>query len=389
MRAEMIEKIYTPFLCDVDILSQLKRDAEQTRRTVAQNIREILLKHYKDRIRENTQKKGGEAMRLVVKKEMLFTEQFIEYYISSLDIKPKSKETYKKGIKNFTAWLNTCGIASPTRADILDYKAALLQKYAACTVSSYLTAVKSFYTFLEGEKWYPNMAAGVKGAKHQKGFWKDALTAKQTKKILGSVDTATIEGKRNYALVNLLVRTGLRTVEAERANVEDIRSEAGEALLYIQGKGRDSKDAFVILTENTLRPVQEYLNERGKASETAPLFASISDRNHGGRLTVHSISRVVKQTLRASGHDTNRLTAHSMRHTAITLALLGGATVQEAQALARHQNINSTLIYAHNLSRIACAPERKIDALLAADHLALEDHFKGGIKGTPKAFSKN
>jgi integrase/recombinase XerC/integrase/recombinase XerD len=293
------------------------------------------------------------------------TEQIIKRYISSLDVKPRSKDTYRKGIKHFVEWLEAHDITSPSRADILEYKADMLKEYTACTVSSYLTAVKSFYTYLEGEKITPNIAAGIKGAKHQKGFRKDALTAKQAKEIISSIDTSTIEGKRNYALVNLLIRTGLRIVEAERANIEDIRSEAGEALLYIQGKGRDSKDAFVILTESTLKPIKEYLSARGKTQETAPLFASHSDRNNGGRLTTRSISRIAKEALRAAGYDDSRLTAHSMRHTAVTLSLLGGATIQEAQALARHQNINTTLIYAHNISRIANAPERKVDALLA------------------------
>jgi integrase/recombinase XerC/integrase/recombinase XerD len=163
----------------------------------------------------------------------------------------------------------------------------------------------------------------------------------------------------------LLVRTGLRTIEAERANIEDVRQEGGEALLYIQGKGRDSKDAFVLLTEATLKPIREYVRARGKTAPTDPLFTSHSDRNNGERLTTRSISRIAKGALREAGIDSDRLTAHSLRHTAVTLSLLGGASIQEAQSMARHKNINTTLIYAHNIDRISKAPERKIDALLA------------------------
>jgi len=293
------------------------------------------------------------------------TEQIIEQYISSLDVKPRSKEAYRKGVKHFIEWLNGRGVANPCRVDILDYKADMLKQYSACTVSSYLSAVKSFYTYLEGEKITPNIAAGVKGAKHQHGFRKDALTPKQAKEVICSIDTSTTEGKRDLALVNLLITTGLRTVEVERANIEDIRSETGEALLYIQGKGRDSKDAFVLLTDSTLTPIKEYLRARGKQPDTAPLFASHSDRNNGGRLTTRSISRIAKKALRSAGYDDSRLTAHSMRHTAVTLSLLAGASVQEAQALARHKNINTTMIYAHNINRIANAPERRIESLLA------------------------
>lgn len=55
--------------------------------------------------------------------------------------------------------------------------------------------------------------------------------------------------------------------------------------------------------------------------------------------------------MRNAGYDSDRLTAHSLRHTAITLSLKNGESLQEVQQFARHTNINTTLIYAHNLER--------------------------------------
>ena len=81
-------------------------------------------------------------------------------------------------------------------------------------------------------------------------------------------------------------------------------------------------------------------------------------------MTTRSVSRVVKEYLRKANLDDARLTAHSLRHTAITLSLLGGATPQEAKVMARHADINTTLIYAHNINRIKQAPEKKIDEIL-------------------------
>lgn len=288
----------------------------------------------------------------------------IELYIASLDVAPKSKTTYRKATKHFLEWFAAQSIETPTREDILNYKSDLMSKYKACTVSSYMSAVKSFFAFLEATGRYPNIAAGIKGAKATRGFKKDALSAAQALKVMNGIDRSTLEGLRDYALVNLLIRTGLRTIEAERADIGDIRAEAGESLLYIQGKGRDSKDAFVVLTEATAQPIREYLRARGRQTDNAPLFASCSDRNKGGRLTTRSISRIVKGALRAAGLDSERLTAHSLRHTAVTLSLLAGATIQEAQQLARHSSVNTTMIYAHNIDRIAKAPERRIDELL-------------------------
>lgn len=289
----------------------------------------------------------------------------IDRYIDSLDASPKSLETYRKSLKRFIEYLIVESIEEPTRNDILKYKQLLMQKYSACTVSSYMTAVRGLFTYLESERISPNVAKGVKGARKPKGFKKDALTIDQTRRLLSQVELDTIEGLRNYAIINLLVRTGLRTIEIERSNIGDIRQEGGEALLYIKGKYSDHNDAFVVLTATTLYPIQQYLKARAATDPTAPLFASHSDRNAGDRLTTRSISGIVKETMRKSGINSPRLTAHSLRHTAITFSLISGATIQEAQSFARHSNVNTTLIYAHNLDRIAKAPERKIDSLLA------------------------
>ena len=294
-------------------------------------------------------------------------EEIIERFINCLDAKPTTANTYRKALKQFIKWLLDNGIAEIGRADLLNYKRFLMANYTASTTSSYITAIKGLYKWLEAEKISPNIAGGIKGAKNAKGFKKDTLTPGQAKTILQSIERGTLDELRDYAIFNLLLRTGLRTIEIQRANIEDIRQEAGQALLYIQGKGRDSKDDFIILTAATLEPIRAYLNARGEQNGEAALFISLSKRNKGERLTVRSISRIVKNAMRAAGIDSNRLTAHSLRHTAITFSLLGGATLQEAQSLARHTSILTTTIYAHNINRLAAAPEAKIDRFLDAE----------------------
>lgn len=68
-------------------------------------------------------------------------------------------------------------------------------------------------------------------------------------------------------------------------------------------------------------------------------------------MSTRSISGIIKARLRSAGYDSERLTAHSLRHTAVTLSLLGGNSLQEVQQFARHSNIATTQIYAHNLDR--------------------------------------
>lgn len=290
----------------------------------------------------------------------------IDRFLLAHDIKPKSKETYRRALRQLFTYLETEGVTRPTRETLIAYKAYLIdKKLSAYTVSAYIIAVRKMFQWTESEHLYANIASQIKGQKKPKGFKKDALSVNQARKLLTDMETETLSGARDYALVNLLVRTGLRTIETARANVEDIRQQGEQAVLYIQGKGRDSKDDIVILTEETLEPIRAYISMRGQGvKDSSPLFISHSDRNYGERLTTRSISRIVKDRLQASGLDDRRLTAHSLRHTAVTFSLIGGASIQEAQTLARHSDINTTLIYAHNLDRISKAPELKIDALL-------------------------
>lgn len=297
-------------------------------------------------------------------------DDLIQAFLRDQDVKASSRATYERCLRQFVAWLESTGkiesLADLQRDDLLEYKEDLLQRgRSAYTISLYMTAVRKLFQWLESKKLYPDVAKGVKGAKKPRGHRKDVLSPEEIRKALEAIDRSTLAGLRDYALFNLLARTGLRTVEVSRAKVGDIRQEPGlqrgERVLWIQGKGRDTADEFVVLTKNTLAPLQEYLKARARNSQEAPLFSSESDRNYMEALSTRTISRIVKESLKRAGLDSSRLTAHSMRHTAITLAILGGATPQQAQAMARHTDIKVTLGYFHNLSRVEAAAERSIN----------------------------
>lgn len=289
----------------------------------------------------------------------------LEPFLHAQDIRPSSQQTYRRSLEQFLRWLKQESLQEPTRQDLLTYKRHLQTRgLSALTIASYLVAIRRFFAWTQNQNHYPNIADGLKGIRRPNGFRKDPLTADQAQGLLRHVDQSTLQGKRDFALLNLLVRTGLRTIEAVRANVGDLEPRGREVLLWVQGKGRDGKDEFVLLTEETHRPLVEYLSARGPLKATDPLFVSASHRNANQRLTTRSVSRIVRGYLHQQGLANHRVTAHSLRHTAITLALVGGATLQEAQALGRHASVETALLYAHNLDRLARAPERVIDQVL-------------------------
>lgn len=291
--------------------------------------------------------------------------QLIERFLNSHDVREVTRGSYERRLHDFSKWITALPKPLFNRETLINYKRSLIgRKLAANTQSSYLVALRTFFAFLEAEKIYPNVAKGIKGAKRDKSFRKDPLTIPQIFRLLDSIDRSTLKGLRDYCLLNLCIRTGPRSVEISRCNIEDLRQEAGQPVLWLQGKGSDTKDAFVVLTEETLTPILEYLAERPNAKHDEPLFGSSSDGNRHQRLSTRAIRRIAKERLRGVSIDSPRISTHSFRHTAVTLSLIAGATIQETQQMARHASPATTMIYAHNLQRAAGIPEKKVDELL-------------------------
>lgn len=287
-------------------------------------------------------------------------KQFIAY----LDAKPQSVATYRASIHRLFNYMATAGITNPTRADILAYRENLKQNYKPATVSLHITAARLFFRWTAQQGLYPDIADHIKGTKLEQGFKKDYLTPEQVKAILSRINHSSTTGKRDFAIMSLMITGGLRCIEVARANIEDIRTAGGFPVLYIQGKGKDDKGEYVKLSPAVEMAIRQYLTARGETNGKAPLFTSESNSSKDNRLTTRSISRIVKQRMQTAGYDSERLTAHSLRHTAATLNLLAGGTEKETQQLLRHKNINTTMIYSHDLERAKNNSENRIAAAI-------------------------
>lgn len=275
-----------------------------------------------------------------------------ERFINYLDASPKTVETYKKALRQFFNYIGVHGIRKPQREDVLafrdDLKASGLKP---TTVQNYITATRIFFKWTEQEGLYPNIAEHVKGAKLDKNHKKDYLTSRQAKEVLAGVQTDSEEGLRNYAILSLMVTGGLRTIEVSRADVGDLRTVGENTVLFVQGKGREEKTEYIKISAPVEKAIRSYLKARENVEEGQPLFTSTSNNSRGKRITTRTVSGVVKTALRNAGYDSTRLTAHSLRHTAITLALLAGREITEVQQFARHANLNTTMIYNHALDQ--------------------------------------
>lgn len=289
----------------------------------------------------------------------------IERWEAYIDATPATITSYTKAIKQFRGYLLNNGITQPTRENVIEFRESLkASDHKPTTIQLYIQAIKLFFKWASMEKLYPNIAERIKGAKLDRGHKKDYLTTKQANKLLKSIDRTTLGGKRDYALIFVMLTAGIRTIEAVRANVEDLRTVGDFTALYLQGKGHEEKTDYVKIVQEAEDAIRDYLKARREQGEilrdSSPLFASVAHRNTFKRLTTRSIRRIAKEHFLDIGLDSNRVTAHSLRHTTATINLLAGATVQETQQLLRHTNINTTMIYSHALERAKNNSENRI-----------------------------
>lgn len=322
---------------------------------------------------EKVKDKHKQEARILVQSHQHKLFETVNQFIATQDVTRGSRVTYKNALNQFFGWFIENEDPNPSRETILAFKEHLdLKGLRPATRSSYLVAVRKFFEWAETLKLYPNIAKGIKGSRRQqKHHQKDALTIAQIKAVLAIINRTTLQGKRDYALINLLLRTGMRLIEAVRADYGDIDLQGDDALLWVRGKGRDGKDECVVLAPEALQPLLGYLRCRKKLkSPQDPLFGSVSDRNYDKRMTTFSLSRIIKRYLRKAGIESKRVTAHSLRHTFGVLSIKAGASLYEVQLAMRHSNPGTTEIYLGDIERqkrMEGAPEKKISSLLAQE----------------------
>lgn len=284
--------------------------------------------------------------------QQAISAELFNRFVAYLDATQKTVETYTRALRQMFKYLSLNGISAPQREDIMAFRDDLKQAgLKPTTVQNYITAAKLFFKWTAQEGLYPNVAEHLKGAKINRDHKKDYLTSRQVKDVLNAVERTTLKGLRDYAILALMVTGGLRTIEVTRADIADLRTAGESTILYVQGKGKEEKTDYIKVSPDVEKAIRAYLRARGTAAEHSPLFASISNQNTGERMTTRAVSGIVKDRLQGAGYDSSRLTAHSLRHTAVTLSLLAGKDITEVQQFARHANIATTMIYNHALDK--------------------------------------
>ncbi len=311
-------------------------------------------------------------------------ENYIELFASEQDVRESSRQLYKRTLKQFFKWVMEQGLDLNLLqiADINRYKDSLQERgLSKLSIGSYIVAVRRFYEWAESKKWYANIAKGVKTPRKKEAYRKQHLTEEKSSELLKffKQDRKRSKSKkakkpisseavsRDFAIVNLMLRTGLRTIEVVRADIADITYKRDRRVLKVWGKGRtDKEEDFVVLTDKTFAPIQDYIQKyRKNAKAGEPLFTSLSSQNKGKRLTTRTISGICKEGLKKVGLDGKEYTAHSYRHTTAVAILKAGGSINEVQAVLRHSSVDTSRIYTKSIEeemRLQHPSELRLDS---------------------------
>jgi site-specific recombinase XerD len=281
--------------------------------------------------------------------------RYRRYLVAERGLKEKTAQQYVDAIRPFLSERMSregLDLARPSAADVSAFALACARQQTPGTAKHTVGVLRSLLGFLHREGMIERSligavprVAGWRGAGLPKGLEPAELQA-----LLASCNRETAHGSRDFAILTLLSRLGLRAGEVAGLALEDIDWRAGE--IVVRGKGRRSER--LPLPADVGEAITAYLRDgRPTNAQGRSVFVLVVAPYRALSRTV--VSHVVASAARRAGLGT--FYAHRLRHTAATETLRGGASLPEVGQLLRHHQLQTTALYAKvdraSLRRIA------------------------------------
>ena len=252
-----------------------------------------------------------------------------------------------------------------TRVSFPDVNSALQQMEAGgkspATLRRRLASLRAFFSWLTALGFIDLNPADRhlvrRIPKQNDGELMTVLTREQASQLLGAVDWTRKTAARDHALVSMLLNCVLRRSEAAAMNVEDFKRVGAHTVLKIS-RAKGGSNQTVKVPPRVFETVQSFMESEQYRS--GPVWRSFSNRSLGKRLSGTSIYNIVRRLGERAGLP-ERIGAHTLRHTGCTLAIEGGASLQQVQTHARHKSIETTMRYVHQRDRLANSAADFID----------------------------
>src|SRR5438876_8772802 len=260
---------------------------------------------------------------------------------------PTSQRIYASDARHFAHWILQQGLTpgTMTRSAMIDYRRYLAERdYSKATKQRMF----SIAVRLMREQ-HKNGGIAINVTDDIKGFQASgdetthtALSKSEARDMLKQVDTSTKQGKRDYAILLTLLKTGLRRSELVALNRGNLKMMDGHHVAIVE-HGKGDKKRVVKLRVDVWRALEDYLAILSSGTPETPVFVSFRRGHHptDRRMTEKAIELVVAKYA-PEGSD---LTPHGMRATFATLALEGDASLHQVQYAMGHKDPRTTERY--------------------------------------------
>nr|BDD44419.1 tyrosine recombinase XerC [Pseudomonadaceae bacterium] len=258
-----------------------------------------------------------------------------------------TRQAYERELRRFIAWLP----AEPDSEVLYDYRDHLRARgLSPTTVRWRVTVARAYLAYLgERGKATSDLADGIKLPKGTSGFAPRVLTAGERKRLLAAPDRRSRRGRRDAAILTCLGLGGLRAGEVCRLNFEDLSLRPEGIQLTVNGKGRKRR-LVTIPAGQVTKLLRAYLSSWPEARRAGlPLFWCGQPGHESKRLTVPAIDYLVRKHARAARLE--GVSAHSLRHTAASLAIEAGEPLHRLRDRLGHSSVLVTSQYLHTPHR--------------------------------------
>ena len=295
--------------------------------------------------------------------------RFLEFFTAAIR-NPNTRRAYARDVRQFINWCNDGGIPSVqsvTTLHVAAYIERLGRAHPAPTVKRHLAAIRHLFDYLATGGILPfNPAAAVRGPKHSVKRGKTpVLASDEARQLLDAIDTATLAGLRDRALIALMVYSFARVGAATSMRVEDAFTHQRRLWVRLNEKG--GKQHEMPCHHNLEAYLHDWLETSGLRSEPkAPLFPTVAVGTGRGeqRLTRRAITpREAHAMVRKRAKQAGIVTVignHTFRGTGITAYLKNGGTLEKAREMANHADTRTTRLYDRRAEDVSLDDVEKI-----------------------------
>ena len=278
-------------------------------------------------------------------------KRFWEFFTANIR-NPNTRMAYLTAAYRFADWCEAGGLTLEKVEPMLvaAYIEQLTKTCAPATVKQHLAAIRMLFDWLVVGQVVPfNPASSVRGPKHVVKIGKTpVLTAGEARGLLDSINTGTLVGLRDRALIGVMLYSFARVSAAVSMRVDDYYTQGKRSFFRLHEKG--GKYLVVPAHHTALAYVDEYIVAAGiGGDENGPLFRSSGqDRKQNVLLsramTRHTALQMIKRRARDAGLP-KKITNHSFRGTGITEYLRNGGVQEIAARIAGHESTRTTQLY--------------------------------------------